>query len=547
MPNAIDLKGQRFTRLLVEGPKKKNKHGGFLWLCWCDCGANKWIAAQALRSGATKSCGCFHRDMMTLRELKSMAGKRIGRLTVLNEWKKERGVIQWKCECDCGRKVWKRGQSLRAGSPKSCGCARRTSSTLIDLTGKKFARWKVIGPREIRGDRSFWFCHCECGTEEWVNGQALREGKSKSCGCLVRESSSRRFLKDLSGAKRGRLSVTTRTTRRNKVVFWWCRCDCGKEKWISAPSLHSGATVSCGCWAREACLRGALKSKRRNSVVLQPQERRRLESLARNKSDDATHARILLLSDQSEEGEGLPDAAIAERLGVSRYKVSYVRESHAAPEVVKKRMKAAIERARTDPYARALRVKARKKYDEKPESREKKRTYQNNLPPEVRARKNQRAKEYRSTEEGREKRRQHQREYRNTPQGKAKKRMYFEKYKPKINERYQKRYYSEPQFKIAVVLRKRVVLALKTRGISKSRSLRELLGCTIPELKQHLESQFRQGMSWDNHGEWHVDHIRPCAAFDLTRVAEQKVCFHYTNLQPLWAEENLRKSDKTLP
>jgi hypothetical protein len=51
-------------------------------------------------------------------------------------------------------------------------------------------------------------------------------------------------------------------------------------------------------------------------------------------------------------------------------------------------------------------------------------------------------------------------------------------------------------------------------------------------------------MSWENHGEWHIDHIRPCAAFDLTLAAEQKVCFHYSNLQPLWAEENMKKSAK---
>ena len=139
-----------------------------------------------------------------------------------------------------------------------------------------------------------------------------------------------------------------------------------------------------------------------------------------------------------------------------------------------------------------------------------------------------------------------QREFRGTPEGKAKKRMYVEKYKATANERYRIRYYTDPQFKIAVVLRKRVVLALKTRGISKSNSLRELVGCSIPELKAHLEKRFIDGMSWKNHGDWHVDHIRPCAAFDLTRVEEQKICFHYSNLQPLWAEENLRKSDKIL-
>jgi hypothetical protein len=64
------------------------------------------------------------------------------------------------------------------------------------------------------------------------------------------------------------------------------------------------------------------------------------------------------------------------------------------------------------------------------------------------------------------------------------------------------------------------------------------------ELWCHLESQFQQGMTKDNYGKWHVDHITPCARFDLTQPTEQKKCFHYTNLQPLWAEQNLKKGCK---
>jgi hypothetical protein len=74
----------------------------------------------------------------------------------------------------------------------------------------------------------------------------------------------------------------------------------------------------------------------------------------------------------------------------------------------------------------------------------------------------------------------------------------------------------------------------------------ELLGCTIQELKIHLESQFEEGMSWENYSKagWHVDHIRPCASFDLTDPTQQKQCFHYSNLQPLWAKDNLSKGSK---
>jgi hypothetical protein len=97
----------------------------------------------------------------------------------------------------------------------------------------------------------------------------------------------------------------------------------------------------------------------------------------------------------------------------------------------------------------------------------------------------------------------------------------------------------DPQFKLAGLMRTRIYGAL--RGIEKSARTEELLGCAVPLLRAHLEVQFRPGMSWDNYGLWHVDHIKPCAKFDLRHASEQRKCFHYSNLQPLWAEENRRK------
>lgn len=70
------------------------------------------------------------------------------------------------------------------------------------------------------------------------------------------------------------------------------------------------------------------------------------------------------------------------------------------------------------------------------------------------------------------------------------------------------------------------------------------LGCSIQTFKTHLENKFLPGMSWENKGLWHIDHIRPCASFDLSKEDELKKCFHYTNMQPLWAEDNLRKGSK---
>jgi len=71
-----------------------------------------------------------------------------------------------------------------------------------------------------------------------------------------------------------------------------------------------------------------------------------------------------------------------------------------------------------------------------------------------------------------------------------------------------------------------------------------LLGCSISFLKIFLEAKFKEGMTWENHGEWHIDHIKPCASFNLLNDDEQKKCFNYTNLQPLWALENLSKGFK---
>jgi Uri superfamily endonuclease len=90
----------------------------------------------------------------------------------------------------------------------------------------------------------------------------------------------------------------------------------------------------------------------------------------------------------------------------------------------------------------------------------------------------------------------------------------------------------------------RIRKALKAGYGNKSKSCFHYIGCSVPHLRQHLEAQFTDGMTWDNHGEWHIDHIKPCASFDLTDAEQQRECFNYTNLQPLWAVDNLTKGAK---
>jgi len=99
-----------------------------------------------------------------------------------------------------------------------------------------------------------------------------------------------------------------------------------------------------------------------------------------------------------------------------------------------------------------------------------------------------------------------------------------------------------PEYRIRHNLSIRLNVLLK--GKSRTYSTIKLIGCSINKLKQYLEKQFRPGMSWSNYGKWHVDHIKPCASFNLSSPEEQKLCFHYTNLQPLWAKDNIAKGCK---
>jgi hypothetical protein len=129
---------------------------------------------------------------------------------------------------------------------------------------------------------------------------------------------------------------------------------------------------------------------------------------------------------------------------------------------------------------------------------------------------------------------------------KAKAKRYDLENKAKRNYRNKERRKSDLNFKIVTSLRSRMGNALKAQNSEKFFHALDILGCSPAECVSHLEKQFTEGMSWSNHAKdgWHIDHIRPCASFDLTIPEQQKLCFHYTNLQPLWWYDNLEKLDK---
>ena len=105
-----------------------------------------------------------------------------------------------------------------------------------------------------------------------------------------------------------------------------------------------------------------------------------------------------------------------------------------------------------------------------------------------------------------------------------------------------KRRRTDINFRLRLNLRGRLWKAVK--GISKSASTMELIGCTIDELKRHIELQFKSWMTWENYGLWDIDHVKACATFNLTCPIQQRKCFNWSNLQPMEHFENLRKGTR---
>lgn len=119
-----------------------------------------------------------------------------------------------------------------------------------------------------------------------------------------------------------------------------------------------------------------------------------------------------------------------------------------------------------------------------------------------------------------------------------------EKTKKRVCKRLRQRKEQDPAYKALCNLRRRIAAII--RGNPKADTSKRLLGCTKEKFIEHIESQFIDGMTWKNYGYygWHIDHIIPCSSFDMSDTEQQKQCFHYTNLQPLWMQDNLLKGDK---
>jgi hypothetical protein len=127
---------------------------------------------------------------------------------------------------------------------------------------------------------------------------------------------------------------------------------------------------------------------------------------------------------------------------------------------------------------------------------------------------------------------------------------YREKNKEKIKEvkrTYQKeKRHTDPIYKLISNFRTAIYTVLKENKLDKYTNYFNMVGYTAEQLKSHLEVQFKEGMTWENYGEWHVDHIKPISSFTFETCEDEefKICWSLDNLQPMWGIENIKKGNK---
>lgn len=215
-----------------------------------------------------------------------ITNQKYGRLLVLKEAERKNGKRAFLCQCDCGKQKVILMSDLRSGKTQSCGCLRNERikkgkqqyieknqidiTRGIDLTGQKFGKLTVleIDKEETLRRRTtssnkklYWKCKCDCGNIITTVGTSLRNGSTKSCGCLQKEIAKSNIPKiqplgalarrrDLTNQKFGLLtaiSINEEETKNKKRVMWNCICDCGNSKIVLESSLINGSTQSCGC------------------------------------------------------------------------------------------------------------------------------------------------------------------------------------------------------------------------------------------------------------------------------------------------------------
>ena len=172
-----DRIGEKFCRLTIIEYLQDKKQYRYL----CDCGRVGITNCRNILNGSTKSCGCLNDETRRAKAV-DITGRVFGKLTAIApaDKKTHYGTRYWLCECECGQKKEIQKRSLIRGYTKSCNECNN-----VGMQGKTFGKYTIIGKKAVkRKNRTAWLCRCECGTENYVALADLKNGNSKSCGCI---------------------------------------------------------------------------------------------------------------------------------------------------------------------------------------------------------------------------------------------------------------------------------------------------------------------------------------------------------------------------
>lgn len=184
MPKKINEIGNKYGKLTVIALSDEKIRERICWICQCECGNQITVIGTDLRTGRKTNCGCTPNY-----NFKNEIGKKYGRLTVIeqSDKKTKSRAIHWTCQCECGNIIEVAGTDLRNGKTKSCGCLAqemRGQSVLINEIGNKYGKLTVIDKIRSDNQNTYWKCQCECGNISYYSGSVLRQGKANSCGCI---------------------------------------------------------------------------------------------------------------------------------------------------------------------------------------------------------------------------------------------------------------------------------------------------------------------------------------------------------------------------
>lgn len=151
--------------------------------------------------------------------------------------------IYWKCRCQkCGNIISVRDDNLMRNSQSCPKCKN-------DITNQRFDLLTALYRTRIdKNGHAYWMCQCDCGNQKEIAASNLKQGYTKSCGCLHSVTTSQNITKDLTGQKFGKLTVISRVSKVGEgKIKWLCKCDCGTETIVDGSNLKNGHTCSCGC------------------------------------------------------------------------------------------------------------------------------------------------------------------------------------------------------------------------------------------------------------------------------------------------------------